>query len=401
MPLRRPIGLGSALVLALLSLGLSSPASAAEVWPVDGDATITVDGHGFGHGRGLSQYGAEHAATLGVGYREIVDYYYPGTDWGTADGQVRVYLTAGDIHNATTVDARSGLRAEKVDGHQSWVLAKKRRTATRWRIRPQGDTVSVLQYRTRGWHTLRKVDGSLEFIAGGAPIALHGNDGATREYRGVLRSVPSSTGNRITVNVLSMETYLRGVVPAETLWWKWHQATLEAQAVAARSYAANQRIARAAKVFDVDDTAAYQVYAGASGERANTDAAVRSTAGQILTYDGGPAFTEFSASSGGWTTAGDEPYLVAMEDQWAASDDKWLDWQVPFTDTELERAWPQIGDLTGLRVDDRDGHGEWGGRVGSVTLTGDQGTTTVSGPAFAATLHLASPWLTLTVGPPD
>lgn len=64
---------------ALLAVLLPAvPTSAAESWPVPDQATIALDGLGFGHGRGLSQYGALGRGLEGQGYREIVEFYYPG-----------------------------------------------------------------------------------------------------------------------------------------------------------------------------------------------------------------------------------------------------------------------------------------------------------------------------------
>lgn len=392
MPLRRLVVLASALGLA--TIGCAQPAS-AETWTVPHTATITVDGHGYGHGRGLSQQGAEHAAKKGVGYAGIVKYYYPGTKWGTTSGGVRVWIS-NDITNDVQVQARSGLTAHRVGGDKSWQLTKVKKKASRWRILPRGDHASVLQFRTGGWHTFRKVSGTLEFGASGKPIRLY-TDGDSVKYRGALRSVPSSHNNRITVDYLPMEAYLRGVVPSETFASIWHQATLRAQAVAARSYAAHQRAARKAKPYDLCDTESCQVYGGASAEYPTTDTAVKATAGRILTYGGSPAFTEFSASSGGWTTAGDVPYLRAMKDKYESASDPNQSWRVRFTDEELEREWPSIGDLTGLEIDGRDGHGEWGGRAGTVTLTGDAGSVTLTGSDFSQQLHLRSEWLDFTV----
>ena len=62
-----------------------------------------------------------------------------------------------------------------------------------------------------------------------------------------------------------------------------------------------------------------------------------------------------------------------------------------------EKAWPSIGDLTGLEIDDRDGNGEWGGRAGTVILTGDAGSVSLTGTAFRQRLHLRSEWLDFTV----
>ena len=386
-----------AVATAALLVATAAPAAADDAWDIPHSATIKVDGHGLGHGRGLSQYGAAYAAGQGTGYRSIVEYYYPGTGWGTATGTVRIFLTTGDLDNDVQVQARSGLVATKVGGGKTWNLAKVEPRATGWRIRPQGDRVSVLQYRQGGWHQLRKVAGQVEFSAHGKPIELHRNDGSVAAYRGAIRSVPSSSGHRIAVNVLSMESYLRGVVPAEMIASKFPQQALRAQAIAARSYAAAKRAARTAKPYDLDDTAGYQVYDGYDREYPTSTEAVQATAGQILTYDGAPASTEFTASSGGWTTAGDAPYLTAMADKWETAADPNQDWSVDFSDTELEEAWPSVGDLTHVDIAGRDGNGEWGGRAGTVTLTGTGGTVTVSGAAFAQRLGLRSAWLSLTV----
>ncbi|WP_395657597.1 SpoIID/LytB domain-containing protein [Nocardioides sp.] len=391
--------LGAALTVPLAAvLAPAAPATAgaaADAWDVPHSATITVRGHGYGHGKGLSQYGAQHAAKLGKSYRAIVGYYYPGTRWGTATGSVRVWISR-DLSNDVQVQARSGLTARRTGTSRTWNLAKAQPRADRWRIVPDGDTASVLQFRRHGWHDYRRVTGRLELAAGGAPVRLY-TAGGSVALRGVLRSVPSSPGNRITVNVLPLESYLRGVVPAETFASTWHQQALRAQAVAARTYAVHERADRVGKAFDLCDTAACQEYGGASVEYPTTDAAVKATARKVLTYGGQPAFTQFTASSGGWTVDGGRPYLPAREDRWDSAQDPYHSWTVGFRDTELEAAWPAVGDLTRIEIGGRDGHGQWGGRAGTVTLTGTSGTVTVSGSDFAQRLRLASPWLSLRV----
>ena len=94
----------------------------------------------------------------------------------------------------------------------------------------------------------------------------------------------------------------------------------------------------------------------------------------MLTYDGAPAFTQFSSSSGGWTSAGSAPYLVAKQDPY----DDWsgnphTSWQTVISDGTIEKAFPGVGNLTGIKFSGRDGNGEWGGRVDTVTVTGSAG----------------------------
>lgn len=368
----------------------AAPALADDPVAVPDGATITVDGRGHGHGRGLSQLGASNAARDGVGYRDILGFYYAGTDWGTATGQVRIFLSKGDLDQDVQVRAQRGLVARS--GAKTWNLTKAKPRAQRWRAVPKGDARTILQFQQKGWHQYRSVAGTIEFAAKGKPLTLDTQTGP-RRYRGFIRSVPSSPGNRMAVNVLPMESYLRGVVPAEIKASVVPQQAQRAQAVAARSYAALKRATRQDKPYDLDDTPGYQHYLGVDAEWPASDRAVAATAGEILTYAGEPAFTEFTASNGGWTAAGDAPYLTAREDPWDS--DRWG--PVDFSDAELEAAWPQVGDLTSIQLTDRNGAGEWGGRVGTVTLTGSTGSITLSGDAFYQALGLQSAWLSITV----
>ena len=90
----------------------AAPAGAAErrqeAWGIPARATITLTGHGYGHGHGMSQYGAEGAARQGLVASQIIDFYYPGTIWGTAGGQVSVLIGA-DTTDDLEVLARPGL----------------------------------------------------------------------------------------------------------------------------------------------------------------------------------------------------------------------------------------------------------------------------------------------------
>jgi peptidoglycan hydrolase-like amidase len=128
-------------------------------------------------------------------------------------------------------------------------------------------------------------------------------------------------------------------------------------------------------------------------EAASTDRAVARTAGEFLDYRGAVAFTEFSSSNGGWSRAGDEPYLVAKPDPWdgvlRSSDHLW---HVALRPRQIAAQWPRVGRVLGIAVHRRDGRGDWGGRVLSVKLIGSRKTITVSGGAFSSALHLRDSW---------
>ncbi len=388
----------SVLALALAAAGALAPATpaAATTWQVPRSATITVVGHGNGHGHGLSQYGAQRAASKGLGYRQVLRYYYPGTSTGRAGGSVKVLLTA-DTSRDVVVAARRGLTARAVSGGRVLDLAGARPRARLWRITPLSGRRSAIDFKTGSWRRLTTVRGDAQFSAGGQPLRLF-VPGGSRSYRGALRSASPGAGmDRDTVNVLGLDAYLKGVVAREVPSY-WHPQALRAQAVAARTYAAFDRATTDRGHYDLCDTDACQVYGGFTDEVASTNAAVDATRGQVQVKGGRPIFAQFSASSGGWTSAGAFSYLPAKVDKYDAfAGNDFHDWTVPTTDARIEAQWPAIGDLTSIGTSDRDGNGQWGGRVGTVTLTGSQGTVTVSGDDFRFLMGLYSTWFTIRV----
>ncbi|MCD4526982.1 SpoIID/LytB domain-containing protein [Nocardioides sp. cx-173] len=383
--------------LALLTTLLPAGSASAAVQDVPDGATVRIVGHGYGHGHGLSQYGAQNAATKGVGYRKILRYYYPGTRPGKAGGPVRVLISA-DTSRDVVVAARRGLVVRSVGGRPTRLDAVRPR-ATRWRIVPvAGGRRSAVDFKMRSsWRRLKTLKGDAEFVAGGRPIRLF-MGGGSRSYRGALRSAAPGQGlDRDTVNVVSLDAYLKGVVPREVPSY-WHPQALRAQAVAARTYAAYERKHSTRRHYQLCDTDRCQVYGGATDEQQATSKAIDATRGQVLTHGGGPIFSQFSASSGGWTARGAFSYLPAKPDQY---DDfrgnDYHDWTVSTTDAKIEQTWPAVGDLASIDATDRDGNGEWGGRVGTVVLRGSGGTVTVSGDDFRYLLGLYSTWFTVRV----
>lgn len=377
-------------------VGPLSPADAVsrDAWRVPGHASITIKGHGFGHGHGMSQYGAEGAARDGLTYDQIVDFYYPGTSWGTSKGKVSVLLTA-DTTDDVVVRARSGLAVHDSAVKGRAVLPDN--GATQWRITTGRGGVTKVAYLAKRWRTWQRLEGRGEFLAGGEPITLVTPAG-DRAYRGRIRAADTSSGERVTVNVVSLENYLKGVVPLE-IPASWSAAAVRAQAVAARTYASYERRHPQSSAYQICDTSSCQVYGGYSAEYPASNDAVDATRHRILMAGGAPAFTQFASSSGGWTSAGSVSYLPAKRDPY----DKWSGnpvhtWSVKVDDGLIERAWPALGNLSKIVVAGRDGNGHWGGRVTSLTLTGSAGRVTVSGDTFRSVLALRSTWLTFKVG---
>jgi stage II sporulation protein D len=283
-----------------------------------------------GHARGMSQHGAQGAAMLGIPYEQILSTYYPGTTpttW-TDPRPLRVKITA-DTDGDVTVAAAPGLEVERGGLTTPLPEALSGPAVTTWRVRTDRRAL-LLEGRagSGAWEALPVFGDPSDALAfrSAEPQRLILPGGRQREYRGSLVAVvdPAAGGLR-TVNEVSLDDYLLSVVPVE-MPPEWLPAALRAQAVAARTYAL-WHAGHSKGYADICDTTNCQVYLGvralsAAGkvtrtyEAASSTDAVRATAGRILTYLGRPAFTEFSDSNGGYSRAGDVPYLPARPDPW-------------------------------------------------------------------------------------
>lgn len=303
-----------AAVLAAAVATFATPTNAHAATLVHG---MTISGHGWGHGHGMSQYGARGAAIKGLDYKRILGFYYPHTTWSTKSGLVRVLL-AEITSNTVTARPRSSLTASWRGHSAVWNLGKVQPSADQWQIVPANAGRSVLKYHVAtGWKTYTSVVGELDFYALGNPINI-GVPGGWRAYRGTIgAALPSSTAStRWIVNTLQLDQYILGVTPSE-MPASWQPEALKAQVVAARTYAAYEIRTPATSAYDLFDDTRSQVYRGFSAEQASTNAAASATSGQILTYAGAPAFTEFSSSNGGYELAAStspQPYLPSQPD---------------------------------------------------------------------------------------
>lgn len=409
------------LVLALplaMAAGIasSSPASADEVYPRPYSGTVHLEGHGWGHGIGMSQYGALGGARAGNSWQQIVAKYYRGTSLG-ANGNPTIRVRIASLGSSVQVLAEPGLQV-------TWNLAQSStlpaavggRTVTRWQIRPAPQAPGTatkfrLYYLPSGsstwvYYSTASVPTTGAFFnsSSGTVTTLRGSTQVV--YRGQLRGVlVGSVGaeSLVPVVALPMEDYLRSVVPSE-MPASWDSDALAAQAVAARSFAEYHRryAPLNAAFYDVYDDTRSQVFhgtkvGGTNYEYASSNAAVRATAGVVATYPVSGqtqvAFTQFSSSSGGWTAQGSKPYLVAQADPWdAVSTNPNHTWTTSVSVSSIERAYPSIGSYQRMRITGRSGGGDQGGRVTSMVLEGAKGSYTTTGNGFQATLGLKSNW---------
>lgn len=383
MPLRRRRLLANLLAVSALSVAgvpaigarvaaATTPAAVSvnELTPAPADGIFHLEGHGFGGGAGLSQWGAQGGAEQGASAATILSHYYPTTTLTpVAPSSIRVLLS-GTPSGSVPLTSANGLTVTGADGAATTppadpAHAHLRLVVTGRALRLQNSADGTT------WSSEAAVAAPATITDSAAAILVGEADGTTKSYRGEL-TVSVSGANPRAVDDVAMEDYLRGVVPRESPA-SWLPAALQAQAVAARTYAAYLTSrAAAGSSYDLCDTSACQVYGGAGAETANTDAAVAATAGQELLAGGAPIAAQYGASNGGWTVDGGQPYLAAVADPWDGVDagNTNHSWTATLTASQVQAKFPAVGTLTALAVTRRDGNGDFGGRALTVVLTG-------------------------------
>ncbi len=357
-----------ALVAAVLAAVPASHAARAGagaaqyVAPNGSGALFLFNGHGWGHGVGMGQWGAEGYALHGYTYDQILAAYYPGTVLSrTSLRKIRVLLADGEP--SLTVASDQPISVRDGDGATHTF--------------PAGTTklITPLPYP--------------------APLTLSPSPGALltlgTAYRGKL-VISVVNGKLRAINVVGVQQYVDSVVPAE-MSSSWEPDALEAQAVATRSYA----LAGHKPGAPYDVSVSGQAYSGIATETPQGNAAVDATNGQVLTYDGKVATTVYSSSTGGWTQSasdawgGGAPYLVSVKDPYDTVS-PWHNWSVAVTGKDLATA---LG-LSGKPVDatvSRNGSR----RAAQLDVTTPSGSATPSGNAVAAALGLRSTFFSVGV----
>jgi stage II sporulation protein D len=360
---------------------------------------ITFAGHGFGHGIGMSQYGAQGRALKNQTASQILGFYYPGTTLAQASGYIRVWLK-GDLDSDTIVLPKSGLSIADYGKGKVYKLPTTL-GAKAWKLIGSGfDSGFKVSYQNNGWHPYlpggHALVGLAEFRNTTSFTVTVRMPGGDKSYRGAIRR-----SNSKTINRTGFDSYVKGVVAAE-MPSTWRLEALKSQAIAARTYGASRLDTDPSSTWDVRDTTDDQVYGGMSSETTKTTQAVTSTAGQILTFGGEPADAKFSSSNGGWTVDGGTSYLPAQADTFEGYAGVLQTWHYTAPEATLKSKLAaylktppyntDIGTPQWVQVLARDGHGEWNGRVTSIKVHGTMGEITITGSAFRFALSLRSSW---------
>ena len=436
--MRTPPKFSVAIGIVIISM-VAALAPSAAVRADDGmlPNAIVVNGRGYGHGRGMSQYGSYGwATTYGWSWQQILDFYYGGPTGNIiaplADPaqEMTVWLSAmNNVQTAVVADAGNAIFVQDPAPGRTWVSLVAREISQRvyrvWGSMERKCPTSTADPSGEGFTVIADVATVASFTTttGQDPASdpstaiglcepRSNGRNKIRYYRGEIRAVNNSKGENRTINALPIETYLRGVVPRESPA-EWGAAAggagmnaLRAQAVAARSYSATEnRYAGLARTCDSQNC---QVYGGAmlreslnstpiSLEHPYTDQAIAETAGFVMmTPRGTPSRTEFTSSNGGRTAGGTFPAQVDAGDLASDPVNSLMVWTRVISAAQFMAKYPQIGTLTSV-VTTHDGLGsDWNGYATSVAINGTASTVNISGWTFKTTFDIPAPWFETT-----
>jgi SpoIID/LytB domain protein len=371
-------------------------------------------GSGFGHGIGMSQWGAYGMAKQGWSAERILRHFYQGTRVRSDVSyprRVRVGLAwgLGKVH----LTAKEGRVRLSLGGPHGTLVGEIRRGDT-WTVRSGAGAYVVLddggnRVGGRTWGSASE-DLVATYERSGARLQIpeaSDGPGAYSYVRGHVEIDLYSCTDRCRVRVIlpvRLEEYLYGLseVPSS-----WPVATLRAQAIAGRTYAAYilRRFDRRGYCdCDITDGTNDQVYAGAAKELGPGGdrwvGAVDDTSGRVIVYDGNLIQAFYAASDGGHSENVEDawhggnrayaiPWLTGVCDPGEdTSANPWTDWSKSFSASEVTsrlRAYTGgIGTVTGF------GNIRRGvsGRIVTVVVRGERGQATISGPQLRAGLGL-------------
>jgi SpoIID/LytB domain protein len=406
------------------------------------DAGLVIDGRGFGHGVGMPQDGAHALAVAGADVDTILGTFYPGTSIGSRGGTVHAELLDHPVGSVVVAlpsggevmggggDQPAGFPVEvgpggsvrlALDGGRYRVTPLDGATPTPVAAPAPPPAAAPAAPAAPPPTTATTVPSLLGLIplppilapsttapappttaapaaaatpdepTSDGPVRVVPADGGLvalpelgRRYRGVVSASAAGSGLQLA-NDLDVEVYLRGM--GEVLDSAWPAAALEAQAIAARTYA----LLSMATGRPLCSSQLCQVYLGETAEYGAMNRAVAATEGEVLTYHGALAEAVYSADAGGITATaeegfgpghGDFPYLQPV--RYTTPDP--VSWHVEMSWSELAARVGYPGTPSTARIS-RTGPS---GRAVEVTIDGDAGPLVVDGLRFADALGLQS-----------
>lgn len=260
------------------------------------------------------------------------------------------------------------------------------------------DAPGGLAISAAGGRTLLRTGRPVRVLPGNPGLHLNGADTAVRDlmvdgggsgvrvngrrYGGRIR-IKQTGDHLLAVNIIDVEDYLKGVVPAEVPR-DWHPEALKAQAISSRTYALFQREARADREYDLVSTTQDQVYSGSAFVDAAATRAVTETRGMVMTYHGHLIFAAYHSTSAGptedaMTVWGDDiPYLKGVNCPFDRNSPKYQ-WTREITMKQFEEAMRKAGYAVGYISTVAPVDHTRSGRVGRLRIIHSRGETVIPG----------------------
>src|SRR5215217_4793327 len=371
LPMRARTFLITLLTLCLLPAGTAAASS-----------KFTIRGAGFGHGVGMSQYGAYGYALNGAGYRDILGHYYTGTAIGQADPGQRVRVLLQSVRGSASFTGATRAGARKLSARKIYYVARR------------GSSVQLRNARGRKLGTYR----ALRVTGRRGTVMLRGTAANGRRngvYRGAMDFSAGLFSGVNAVNSLPLDTYVRGVVGDESPP-SWPLEALKAQAVAARTYAVATM--KPGRTFDLYPDTRSQVYGGIAAEEPSTNQAVAETRGEVVTFEGRPVVTFFFSTSGGRTEDVEntplgnqpQPWLKSVDDPYdvASPRHRWGPIRMSLAQADRRLGSLVKGAFRGIQVVRR-GRSP---RIVEADVIGSRGRTRVTGGQLRARFGLFDSW---------
>ena len=395
------------LISAAVSLGLGlgllvAPTAAAAIPP-----SFVISGSGWGHGVGLSQYGAKGQAEAGRSAAQILSHYYTGTTLAALPDAMDIRV---QVHRAVTLTANTTggvmrIRTSAGDSQPVPSGAQVIFAVVNGQVQASFGTTTLPAAAT----VYAEWDGT-RFSNPGGPAALTTVTGSGGVYRHGRLELGVIGGLVNAVNVVRLhDEYLYGIAEMPS---SWAAAALDSQAIIARGYALANLSLKSACACNVYDTVKSQHFTGWSKENETTGgnnwgtrwkAAVDRTSdgslrGNVVQYQGNLATTYYSSSSGGRTQNSEEvwsatvPYLRSVADPWSIdpkNNPSYAAWTRSVSQATMAGAFG-LADVASIDLSLRTA----GGGVKSAVATSPSGiTVTISGELLRSRLALPASWV--------
>jgi stage II sporulation protein D len=367
--------------ISILLAALTVAACAAA--PAGAAKRFTIRGAGYGHGVGMSQYGAMGYASHGWDYRRILGHYYTGTSIGVLDEPRTVRVLLQSTRGTAEFTGATRAAGRRLSRTATYVV--------------RGRAAGQVQLLTRRGREIVTALAPLR-VTGPGPLTLKGTSGHARRdgaYRGALEFRGGTLGGVDTINAVDVDDYVQGVVPLESPA-SWPIEALKAQAVAARTYALTT--SKSGAGFEHYPDTRSQVYGGVGVEQPSTNAATQATARQLVTYEGTPVATYFFSTSGGRTEDVEKsglgtrplPWLKSVEDRYddVSPRHRWGPIKLTMRSAAAKLRGYVRGRFKGIQVIER-GRSP---RIVAADVVGSGGRVRVDGPTLRARLGLYDSW---------